>query len=119
MARLIESIVLSVILSIVAIAVVNNLDRINYALNKDSIDPLADKPNYDASEIEQEVHGLVNQERVSAGLGPLDWDPALNAIAREHSRDMAVSTMSICKERLLLKEVLRQDTTAQNILIRI
>lgn len=37
---------------------------------------------------EQEMFDLVNQERTKAGLKPLQWDPQLQAVARQHSMEM-------------------------------
>jgi uncharacterized protein YkwD len=39
--------------------------------------------------LEQRVHDLINQERTAQGLSALDIDPALAAVARAHSEDMA------------------------------
>ncbi len=39
--------------------------------------------------LERKVHDYVNDERVKAGLPALDWEDALNRIARYHSEDMA------------------------------
>jgi uncharacterized protein YkwD len=88
MVRWIESIVLSIILTLVAILAINNLDQINHAINPNSSDPLADKPNYSILELEKKIHLLVNQERRDAGLAALEWDKDLQAIARLHSTDM-------------------------------
>jgi uncharacterized protein YkwD len=40
--------------------------------------------------LEQQVHGLINQQRAENGLGALSFDPALAGIARNNSKDMAV-----------------------------
>ena len=37
---------------------------------------------------EQRMFELINQERVVAGLEPLEWDPELVEVARAHSREM-------------------------------
>ena len=42
------------------------------------------------SEIEREIHRIVNAERRERGLDPVAFDPRLRAIARNHSRDMVV-----------------------------
>jgi uncharacterized protein YkwD len=42
----------------------------------------------DATALERLVHAEVNRARAAQGLGPLAWDPALLAPARDHSRDM-------------------------------
>ena len=39
-------------------------------------------------EAEQKMFDLVNQERVKAGLKPLQWDPRLQELARQHSTEM-------------------------------
>ena len=39
---------------------------------------------------EQQMFGLVNQERVKAGAKPLTWDTRLVQVGREHSQDMFV-----------------------------
>lgn len=50
------------------------------------IDP---KSQIDISELEQEVHRLINIERGKYGLKSLIWDSQIVEIAREHSQDMA------------------------------
>jgi uncharacterized protein YkwD len=47
------------------------------------------KPRIDIGELEQRIHVLINQQRAKHGLSSLDWNPALNKIARLHSKDMA------------------------------
>lgn len=47
------------------------------------------RPEIDIDALEQRIHQLANHERVKKGLAPLIWNPALNQIARQHSRDMA------------------------------
>jgi len=42
-----------------------------------------------ASDFEREVYILVNKEREKHGLGALEWDEALAAVARAHSADMS------------------------------
>lgn len=39
-------------------------------------------------EAEQQMFNLVNQERTKAGLKPLQWDPQLQQLARQHSMEM-------------------------------
>ncbi len=39
-------------------------------------------------EAEQQMFALVNQERAKAGLKPLQWDPKLQQLARQHSLEM-------------------------------
>lgn len=39
-------------------------------------------------EAEQQLFAAVNQERVSRGLGALEWDPRLVPVARAHSEEM-------------------------------
>jgi uncharacterized protein YkwD len=46
------------------------------------------KSQIDISELEQEVHNLINSERTNNGLRPLSWDDNIVTIAREHSKDM-------------------------------
>jgi uncharacterized protein YkwD len=87
MVRWIESIVVSILLSVVAILIINNYDELSYALFGAN-DPMDNKPNITADEIEQAVHKRVNIERVNAGLVALSWDPKLSSIALLHSRDM-------------------------------
>lgn len=41
-----------------------------------------------APDLEAEMLGLVNQERIKAGLDPLVADPELTAVARQHAADM-------------------------------
>jgi uncharacterized protein YkwD len=47
------------------------------------------KPRIDIGALEQRIHVLINQQRAKHGLSSLDWNPALNKIARLHSKDMA------------------------------
>ena len=42
-----------------------------------------------AVDLEQHVHRLINEHRVSQGLKPLAFNPEISAVARGHSRDMA------------------------------
>lgn len=42
-----------------------------------------------ATDLEQHVHRMVNEHRVSQGLKPLAFNPEISAVARRHSRDMA------------------------------
>lgn len=44
----------------------------------------------DPEQLSLRLHGLINEERAKATLPPLAWSPELQAIARQHSRDMAV-----------------------------
>ena len=65
---------------------------IKYAQKK--VNPLesnvdADKPEFDAKQIEYYVHEFTNQERVNHGLSQLVFDPEITQIARGHSSDMA------------------------------
>lgn len=50
------------------------------------------KPMFDTSALERQVHDLVNRERQKSGVPQLAWDTALSAIARNHSLDMARRT---------------------------
>ena len=43
---------------------------------------------FDVAAAEQEIFRLVNEERVKAGLHPLEWDPVLAEVARLRSQDM-------------------------------
>jgi uncharacterized protein YkwD len=47
------------------------------------------QPRMVASDLEQQIHTLINKERKLHSLPPLAWDSALAVIARGHSRDMA------------------------------
>ncbi|NYZ78706.1 hypothetical protein H0N99_01010 [Candidatus Micrarchaeota archaeon] len=49
------------------------------------------KPEINTSEIELEIHNLVNTERQKNGLAPLQLDAKLSDIARAHSVDMAIN----------------------------
>ena len=44
------------------------------------------------TQLEAEIHELVNQERLKASLGSLAVDSALADVARRHSQDMATNT---------------------------
>lgn len=46
------------------------------------------QPAIDVSRLEERIHTLINQERKNAGLPNLEWNRALNQIARNYSRDM-------------------------------
>ncbi len=46
------------------------------------------KPKVSSSNLEKEIHALINKERRRRGLPPLEWDVTLAGIARRHSRDM-------------------------------
>ncbi len=46
------------------------------------------KPNYDASEMEQTIHILINLERGKSNLQALGHDELLADMARDHSKDM-------------------------------
>ena len=43
---------------------------------------------FDITAAEREIFRLVNEERVKAGLHPLEWDPVLAEVARLRSQDM-------------------------------
>ena len=47
------------------------------------------QPKILASDLERQIHDLINKERRNHGLTPLAWDDALSGIAKMHSRDMA------------------------------
>jgi len=47
------------------------------------------KPNINISELEQQIHALINNERQKQGLAALSYDGRLADIARGHSQDMA------------------------------
>ncbi len=47
------------------------------------------KPKINSSNLEKEVHALINKERRKRNITPLEWDGLLARIARKHSRDMA------------------------------
>ncbi|MFC1905285.1 CAP domain-containing protein [Chloroflexota bacterium] len=52
--------------------------------------PISEKPPpISISELEQQIHNLINVERSNNGLSPVAWDDALSAVARGHSEDMA------------------------------
>lgn len=42
------------------------------------------------ADLEQQMLGLINEERAKAGLSPLELDPELTLVARAHSQDMFV-----------------------------
>ncbi|MCG2691115.1 CAP domain-containing protein [Candidatus Parcubacteria bacterium] len=49
----------------------------------------AEKPNINISQLENQIHALINTERRNQSLTVLDWDGRLADIARNHSQDMA------------------------------
>lgn len=51
--------------------------------------PQLGKPYIDISQLELDIHNLVNEKRVLYGLPELEWDNKLSDIARSHSIDMA------------------------------
>ncbi len=51
--------------------------------------PYESKPTVNITELEIEVHNLINLERQSRGLRALSLDTKLSDIARDHSKDMA------------------------------
>ncbi len=56
-------------------------------------EPLPEKkagPVLNVSDLEKEIHLLINRERVNKGLSPLSWNSTLSRIARRHSQDMVV-----------------------------
>jgi len=48
------------------------------------------KPTINVLELEEEIHSLVNTERINNGIPRLEYDTNLADIARTHSEDMAV-----------------------------
>lgn len=52
--------------------------------------PISDKPEIVVSELELQIHNLINNERESRGLQPLAFDTKLTSIARQHSEDMSL-----------------------------
>jgi uncharacterized protein YkwD len=51
--------------------------------------PVSDNQNNPSNSIEQEVHQLINQHRVSIGLTELEWNETIAAECRNHSIEMA------------------------------
>ncbi len=57
--------------------------------------PDADPPDiqgqdgYDLTQMEKDIHDLINQERLKHGLGELEWNSELADVARRHSEDLA------------------------------
>jgi len=51
---------------------------------------VTEKPNINISQLENQIHALINNERQKQSLSALDWDGRLADIARSHSQDMAV-----------------------------
>ncbi|MFZ5775748.1 MAG: CAP domain-containing protein [Thermodesulfobacteriota bacterium] len=47
------------------------------------------QPSLDVTRLEKRIHDLVNRERKKAGLPALAWNPTLQRIARNYSREMA------------------------------
>jgi hypothetical protein len=50
-----------------------------------------------STEIEKQIHDLVNQEREKAGLKTLVWNSELASVAREHSKNLAEENMAFTK----------------------
>lgn len=57
-------------------------------IQQPSPNPPVQAPNPQASEVESEIHRLVNEERVKAGKQVLQWNERLAELARKHSADM-------------------------------
>jgi uncharacterized protein YkwD len=51
--------------------------------------PVSNNENNPSNSIEQEVHLLINEHRVSIGLAELEWNETIAAECRNHSMDMA------------------------------
>lgn len=47
------------------------------------------RPSINLSELERQIHALINKERRNHGLSSLSWNDTLSTIARKHSRDMS------------------------------
>jgi uncharacterized protein YkwD len=47
------------------------------------------KPSITISDLEKNIHDLINKERQKHGLSPLVWNDTLSFIAKRHSQDMA------------------------------
>lgn len=47
------------------------------------------KPSIDTTQLELDIHSLINTQRQNNGLQPLQFDTRLQTIARAHSKDMA------------------------------
>ena len=52
-------------------------------------DPVSSTENNPSNSIEQEVHQLINQHRVSIGLVELEWNETIAEQCRNHSIEMA------------------------------
>jgi uncharacterized protein YkwD len=66
----------------------------NASSNFDSIgtqisESMQQKPQINITQMEIEIHDLINQERIKNGLSSMSWNQELASIAREHSKDMA------------------------------
>ena len=53
-----------------------------------SMNVIINNPTSKVSEVEAEIHRLVNEERTKAGVKPLQWSERLAEIAEQHSTDM-------------------------------
>ena len=51
--------------------------------------PVSNNKNNPSNSIEQEVHNLINQHRISIGLAELEWNETIAEQCRSHSIDMA------------------------------
>lgn len=49
---------------------------------------VAKVPGINVTELETQIHSLINTERTKQGLPPLAWNDRLSMIARKHSEDM-------------------------------
>ncbi len=59
-------------------------------ISNQTIENLTPEPVYNLSQMENDIHVLVNAERAKAGLRPLDYNPDIASVARQHSVDLAV-----------------------------
>ncbi|MCP4608381.1 MAG: CAP domain-containing protein, partial [Planctomycetes bacterium] len=51
---------------------------------------VSDQPlEINISELEKQIHDLINAQRNTHGLSSVSWNPAVSDIARNHSQDMA------------------------------
>lgn len=53
------------------------------------------------SQVEKNIHALINLQRTAEGLQELAWNDGLSAVAREHSRDLAEENALLTEKNML------------------
>jgi len=62
-------------------------------------------PDYNISEMELNIHNLINNERAKEGLGELSWNDEVASVAREHSANLAQENVLTTDPSLLCPQI--------------